>query len=66
MLPGRQEMRYMKIPVVLLMVLDPALGGVYMMFLLFIGFALLFEVAGTKVIAHGKATAAARMAKGRR
>ena len=64
-LPGTQEIRYMKIPVVLLMVLGPALGGVYMMVRPFIGFALLFGVVGTKVIALGKAAVAARVAEGR-
>ncbi len=64
-LPGTREIRYIKIPVVLLLLLGRALGGVYMIFLPFIGVALLFGVAGTRVMALGKAAVAARVAEGR-
>ncbi len=64
-LPGTQEIRYIKIPVVPLLLLGSALGGVHMIFPPFIGLALQFGVAGTRVIALGKAAVAARVAEGR-
>lgn len=43
LLPGDAGDRYLKVPVVALLVLAPLMGAVYAMFLPFIGFALLFS-----------------------
>ena len=65
-LPGAEEVNYIRVPTIALMVLGPMLGGVYMMFLPFIGFAMLFWVAGKKVVEVVKAAVPTRMAEERR
>ncbi len=65
-LPSTAETTYVKIPVLLLMMIGPFLGGVYMVFLPFIGFAMLFGVATAKLITVCKAALATRMAETRR
>jgi len=48
-LPGGAERDYLRIPLVLLLLLAPAMGGLYVLFLPFIGFAMLLQAAGTEV-----------------
>ncbi len=47
-LPGGQDDQYLRIPVVALLLLAPMMGGLYVMFLPFIGFALVFSYLGRK------------------
>jgi hypothetical protein len=42
-LPGGEEARYAKVPALLVLVLAPVMGGLYVMFLPFVGFALVFR-----------------------
>ena len=48
MLPGDNECEYVKIPALLFVPLMVTLGGVFVIFLPFIGFAMLFTVIATK------------------
>lgn len=48
-LPGGAEQRYVKVPAPLLLLLAPLMGGLYVMFLPFIGFAVALGFAGAKV-----------------
>lgn len=60
-LPGGEAHRYVKLPVVALLALAPLMGAAYVMFLPFLGFALLFGAAGAKGLAVvRKAATAAR------
>jgi hypothetical protein len=56
-LPGGSTDRYLKVPVVGLLVLAPLMGAVYAMFLPFIGFAMLFTFLGKKALAMGRSGA---------
>jgi hypothetical protein len=56
-LPGGAGERYLKVPVVGLLVLAPLMGAVYAMFLPFIGFAMLFAFLGKKALAMGRSGA---------
>lgn len=56
-LPGSVSDRYLKVPVVALLVLAPLMGAVYAMFLPFIGFAMLFTFLGKKALAMGRSGA---------
>jgi hypothetical protein len=56
-LPGGHSDRYLKVPVVGLLVLAPLMGAVYAMFLPFIGFAMLFTFLGKKALAMGRSGA---------
>lgn len=49
LLPGGPERGYLRIPALLLLLLAPAMGGLYVLFLPFIGFALVLHAAGTAV-----------------
>lgn len=60
-LPGPEEHRYVKVPALAMLALAPVMGGLYVMFLPFLGFALLFGAVGTKGLAVvRKAATAAR------
>ena len=48
-LPGGPEHRYVRIPIILLLVVAPVMGGLYVVFLPFIGFALVFGYAGRRL-----------------
>ncbi len=65
-LPGTKEIRYLKIPTLLLMVMGPVLGGLYMIFLPLIGFAMLFSVAAMKVVALCREAMASLLAEERK
>ncbi len=56
-LPGGASERYLKVPVVALLVLAPLMGAAYAMFLPFIGFAMLFTFLGKKALAMGRSEA---------
>jgi hypothetical protein len=56
-LPGGASERYLKVPVVALLVMAPLMGAVYAMFLPFIGFAMLFTFLGKKALAMGRSEA---------
>jgi hypothetical protein len=56
-LPGGVTDRYLKVPVVALLVLAPLMGAAYAMFLPFIGFAMLFTFLGKKALAMGRSGA---------
>lgn len=47
-LPGGAEHRYFRVPIALLLVLAPLMGGLYVMFLPFIGFFMILRLAGRK------------------
>jgi hypothetical protein len=53
-LPGTSETTFVKIPAVAMLTLAPVMGGLYVMFLPFIGFALLAEQVGKKVAGAAK------------
>jgi hypothetical protein len=53
LLPGPVEHHYVKVPALLLLALAPVLGGLFVVFLPFIGFALLFWLAGKKAVGVG-------------
>jgi hypothetical protein len=58
-LSGSGETRYLWIPTLLMLILAPVMGGLFVLFLPFVGFALLFSAAGRWAVAHvRKATAA--------
>jgi len=48
LLPGGADDQYIKIPMLALLVLAPMMGGLYVMFLPFVGFVLVFAYAGRK------------------
>jgi hypothetical protein len=56
-LPGGAADKYLKVPVVGLLVLAPLMGAAYAMFLPFIGFAMLFTFLGKKAFAMGRSEA---------
>ncbi|MFZ0890585.1 MAG: hypothetical protein WA005_19260 [Candidatus Binataceae bacterium] len=48
-LPGGKECKYLKLPVVLFIPVAVMLGAAFVIFLPFIGFAMLFAALGTKI-----------------
>ncbi len=56
-LPGGASDRFLKVPVLALLVVAPLMGAVYAMFLPFIGFAMLFTFLGKKALAMGRSGA---------
>jgi hypothetical protein len=56
-LPGDASDKYLKVPVVALLVVAPLMGAAYAMFLPFIGFAMLFTYLGKKALAMGRSEA---------
>jgi hypothetical protein len=48
-LPGGPEVRYLRVPTLALVVLGPAMGALFVMFLPLLGFAMLFGALATKV-----------------
>jgi len=53
-LPGKADAAYVKVPAVAMLTLAPMMGAMYVMFLPFIGFALLAEHVGRKVAGAAK------------
>jgi len=54
-LPGTREDRYLKVPIVAFLFVAPVMGGLYALFLPFIGFAMVFAFLGRKAGAAGRA-----------
>jgi hypothetical protein len=48
-LPGGPEVKYLRVPTLALVVLGPAMGALFVMFLPLLGFAMLFGAVATKV-----------------
>ncbi|MFZ1058644.1 MAG: hypothetical protein WAP47_05575 [Candidatus Rokuibacteriota bacterium] len=48
LLPGAAERHYFRVPILVLLLLAPVLGGVYTVFLPFIGFSLVLRLAARK------------------
>jgi len=55
MLPGEAECKYLRVPVLLFLPAALVLGAAYVVFLPFIGFAMLFATIGRKVAAMMRA-----------
>jgi len=60
-LPGGVECEYIKLPAILFVPLAMVMGALYVMFLPFIGFAMLFAMIGKKAV-HGLRALAAKLA----
>jgi hypothetical protein len=58
-LPGNSQDRYFRVPTLALIVAGPVLGGVFVIFLPFIGFGMLAWVAGGKLVELGGRVTAA-------
>jgi len=53
-LPGADGQRYMRVPVLAVVLLAPVLGGLFVMFMPFIGFALVFQHLGRLMVSGVK------------
>jgi len=53
-LPGEAEAKYVRIPLVMMLLLGPLMGGLYVMFLPFIGFAMVIGYGGRKLLAMAR------------
>jgi hypothetical protein len=51
LLPGGQEVRYVRVPTVAMLALAPAMGGAFALFLPFIGFAMVAREVGRRLAA---------------
>lgn len=49
-LPGGDNLRYIRVPFPLVLLLGPLMGALYVVFLPFIGFAMVFGFAGKKLL----------------
>jgi hypothetical protein len=56
-LPGEAGERYLRVPIIGLLVVAPLMGALYAFFLPFIGFAMLFAFLGKKALAMGRSGA---------
>lgn len=54
MLPGADGQRYLRVPVLAVLLLAPLLGGLFVMFMPFIGFALVFQHLGRLMLSGVK------------
>jgi hypothetical protein len=50
MLPGGEESRYLRVPTLMMFLLAPLMGALFVIFLPFIGFALLIGMLGAKAM----------------
>jgi hypothetical protein len=53
-LPGEANARYVRIPLLMMLLLGPLMGGLYVMFLPFIGFAMVIGYGGAKLLAMAR------------
>ena len=53
-LPGEHEARYIRLPLLMMMVVGPFMGALFVMFLPVIGFVLLLGFGGMKLVALGR------------
>lgn len=56
-LPGNDEVRYIRLPAALMLLMAPAMGGLFVLFLPFIGFAMLARHAGRAGVEVGREAA---------
>jgi hypothetical protein len=56
LLPGAEGQRFLRVPVLAVVLLAPVLGGLFVMFMPFIGFALVFQHLGRLMLAGVKRT----------
>jgi hypothetical protein len=61
-LPGGDDVGYMRFPLLLVILLGPLVGAAYVIFLPFIGFAMLFGFAGKKLLAAARRALGGRFA----
>jgi hypothetical protein len=54
LLPGANGQRYLRVPVLAVLLLAPVLGGLFVMFMPFIGFALVFQHLGRLMFSGAK------------
>jgi hypothetical protein len=54
LLPGADGQRYLRVPVLAVLLLAPVLGGLFVMFMPFIGFALVFQHLGRLMVSGAK------------
>jgi hypothetical protein len=54
MLPGADGQRYLRVPVLAMLLLAPMLGGLFVIFMPFIGFALVFQHLGRLTVSAVK------------
>jgi len=54
LLPGANGQRYLRVPVLAVLLLAPVLGGLFVMFMPFIGFALVFQHLGRLMLSGVK------------
>ena len=54
MLPGADGQRYLRVPVLAVILLAPVLGGLFVMFMPFIGFVLVFQHLGRLMLSGAK------------
>ena len=62
-LPGGMEARYIRLPLLMMMVVGPFMGALLVMFLPFIGFALLLGFGSMKLVALGRKAVANLLAE---
>ncbi len=60
-LPGGDDVRYVRLPLILVMLLGPMVGALYVIFLPFIGFAMLFGFAGGKLLSVARRALGGRL-----
>ena len=54
LLPGADGQRYLRVPVMAMLLLAPVLGGLFVMFMPFIGFALVFQHLGRLTVSGAR------------
>jgi len=54
LLPGADGQRYLRVPVLAVLLLAPVLGGLFVMFMPFIGFALVFQHLGRLMLSGAR------------
>ena len=62
-LPGEPETRYLRVPLVMMLILGPMMGALLVVFLPVIGFGLLFGFGGVKLYAAARKLAVGTLAE---
>jgi len=62
-LPGETDQRYVRLPALLMLGMGPVLGALLVVFLPFIGFAMLLAVAGRKLLVVARRALSALLAE---
>jgi len=63
LLPGADDLRYVRLPLPLVMLLGPLMGGVYVVFLPFIGFGMVLGFAWKKLLPAARRALGSLLAK---